>query len=168
MIKNILQGRFMRHPLHPVLVHLPIGFWIASLIFDIIYTATGNTALSTASQYAIGIGIVGALLAAPAGWAELVDIPKATVTRRIALTHATLNIFVIALYVLNFFMRGGFRGGPIFAVTGTEVILNAISVGNLMVSGYLGGTLVYQHGVGIRPEHVAGARPSGEEFREVA
>ncbi len=140
----------MRHPLHPVLVHLPIGFWIGSLIFDIIYMATGNSAMSLASIYLIGFGIAGAALAAPAGLAEFVDIPPNTLPKRIGLAHGSLNVLILALYVLNFFMRGGFYPSP--TVTGTELILNVISIGLLVVSGYMGGLLVFQHGVGVRAE----------------
>lgn len=162
MLKDILKGSFIGHPLHPLLVHLPIGFWLASLIFDIIAMAGGNAGLGTAALYLIGFGILGALLAAPAGLADFLDIPGGTQARRIALSHGLLNVLILGLYFLNFFMRGGFS--PYKPITGAELALNCISIGLLLVSGYLGGTLVFHHGVGLKPEKST----PGDQIRRVA
>jgi uncharacterized membrane protein len=141
----------MKHPIHPLLVHLPVGLWVGSLILDIFYRATGDGGFAAASFYAIGIGIVGAILAAAAGLVELVKIPRNTLPMRIGLTHASLNVVVLSLYVLSFFLRGDFQAGPNLFVTIPQLVLNFISIGILGISGYLGGTLVYQHGIGLRP-----------------
>ncbi|HUP57284.1 MAG TPA: DUF2231 domain-containing protein [Bdellovibrionota bacterium] len=152
MIKEILQGRFLRHPLHPMLVHMPVALWPLSLVSDIISMSSGDPFFARASFYMIGIGIAIALLAAVTGAAELIDVPRRTLAMRIGLTHGVLNLLIAGLYLLNFFARGDLSTGSDGVVTSTDLILNVISVGLLMVSGYLGGLLVYEHGVGLRTE----------------
>src|SRR6185295_7083760 len=128
-LKHVLQGRFMKHPLHPLLVHLPIGLWVMSLIFDFIYMGNGSPAIALASFYVIGVGIAVAALAAVTGLAEFIDIPRNTLAYRIGLTHMGLNVLVVVLYVINFFLRGNLSIGSDGIVTGTELVLNIVSVG---------------------------------------
>lgn len=143
----------MKHPLHPMLVHLPIGLWLASLIFDIVYMNTQVSNFALASYYCIAAGIIGALLAAPAGFAELLSIPDSTRPRRIALLHMTLNLVVVGLYVVNFFARRNLGdGGAPMVVPTALFLLSLASTVMLGISGYLGGMLVYQYGIGFRPE----------------
>ena len=56
-----------KHPLHPMLVGLPIGLWVFALVCDVMHAVTGNTAWQIVATYCIGGGIVGAILAAIPG-----------------------------------------------------------------------------------------------------
>jgi uncharacterized membrane protein len=152
MLKALLQGRFMKHPLHPILIHLPIGFWSASLAFDIIFLIGKNPAFAIASFYSMGLGIFGALLAAAAGLAEYVDVPTDTRPRRYATLHMGLNLTVTFLYIVNLFSRASptFTASP--TITWTQFFLTLVSILILGISGYIGGMLVYQYGIGFRPE----------------
>ncbi|MGZ3707741.1 MAG: DUF2231 domain-containing protein [Bdellovibrionota bacterium] len=158
MLKEILQGRFMRHPLHPLLVHLPVGLWICSLIMDIVFLTSGSASWATASFYTMGIGLAGVVLAVPAGLADYLDIPSNTRVKQIATTHMLMNFGVFALYVANLILRMGSQ-----IVTGPELLISLASVALLGVSGYFGGLLVYQYGIGHRPE-----RREPETLRRVA
>ena len=46
MIKEFLQGRAFNHPIHPMLVHLPVGLWVTSLILDILYLVNANSSFA--------------------------------------------------------------------------------------------------------------------------
>jgi len=70
MLKAFLQGKPFGHPLHPALVHFPIGLFILSLMLDLTsYLLDASNSVVRASFYAMAFGIVGALLAAFAGLA---------------------------------------------------------------------------------------------------
>lgn len=155
----------MKHPLHPILVHLPIGLWLASFIFDIIYLGGGQSGFATASFYSIGIGCIGALLAAGAGVAEYTSIAPSTRAKRTATIHMALNLVVVALYAVNFLIRVTAFPTPGSGVTIPQFVLSLVSMGILGVSGFLGGMLVYEHGIGFRPEERDQDRP---ELRRVA
>jgi uncharacterized membrane protein len=64
--------------------------------------------------------------------------------RRTALIHMTINLVVVALYVVNFWMRLRSADGP-----GGLMWLSVLGVGLLVISGWLGGKMVYEHGVAV-------------------
>jgi uncharacterized membrane protein len=67
------------HPLHPLLVTVPIGSWVASLVLDIASKASDNpSAYLIAARWLIGIGVIGALVAALFGLMDQATIPNRT------------------------------------------------------------------------------------------
>jgi len=81
------------HPLHPIFVTVPIGAWIASLVFDIATKtqSAGYPSLVTASEWLIAIGVVGALLAAVLGFLDLLAIPTQCIAGATVQKMATLG-----------------------------------------------------------------------------
>ena len=131
------------HPIHPMLVTLPIGLWVFSFVCDLIFVfGNGSPAFATVALYTMAGGIVGALAAAIFGFVDLMSLPPEP--RRIALTHMSINLVVVVLYVINFWLRSGSPEAP-----GGYVWLSLIAIGLLVVSGWLGGKMVYLHGVGV-------------------
>jgi uncharacterized membrane protein len=140
------------HPFHPILVTVPIGAWVASLVFDVVSRA-GDDAHSFAvgAYWLIGIGILGALAAAIFGFLDLFAIPAGTRPFRVALTHMALNLGVVGLYAVGFALRRT----RLHDVDGTPVGLIVLSVVALLVlgaSGWLGGKLAYRYGVRVVAE----------------
>src|SRR5437667_9812970 len=75
MLKDFLQGKWLGHPLHPALVHVPLGSFTAALLFDVLSrVGVGGNAMVQTSFYCIAVGVIVALLAAPAGLADWLDI----------------------------------------------------------------------------------------------
>jgi uncharacterized membrane protein len=88
-------------------------------------------------------GIVGALIAALPGLIDLLSLPPGP--RGTALAHMTINLTVVALYAINSWLRwpdpANFRGAPF--------LLSLIGIGLLVVSGWLGGKMVYVYGIAV-------------------
>src|SRR3954465_6310044 len=83
------------HPFHPMLVTVPIGAWVCSLVFDIAsYVVESPGFLAKGSTWLIGIGVVGALAAAVVGFLDLTAIPTGSRAFRTGLVHMTLNLVV--------------------------------------------------------------------------
>ena len=58
----ITPASFHKHPIHPILVSIPIGLWVFSLICDVVYHfGSHNTFWKGIAFYSIGAGIIGAL-----------------------------------------------------------------------------------------------------------
>jgi len=101
----VLAGKY-GHPLHPMLVTVPVGVWIASLVFDAASrTVSGPDFLAQGSEWLIGIGLIGALAAAVAGLLDFYVIPAKTRVYRIVVTHVSLNLVVIVAFGFDFFWR---------------------------------------------------------------
>src|SRR5215475_748208 len=146
-----LAGRY-GHPLHPMLVTVPIGAWIASLVFDVASRMVANPGfLVQGSQWLIAIGIIGAVGAAGAGILDFYVIPPKTRVYRTVVTHMCLNLLVITAFGFDFFWR--FRDhhhhGPVLPA---QLALSAAGLAFLAVSGYLGGKLAYRYGVRVADE----------------
>jgi uncharacterized membrane protein len=141
------------HPFHPLLVTLPIGTWIASLIFDIATQASndGSHALTDASYWLILIGIIGAAVAALFGLMDLIRIPRRTRAFGAALTHMALNTVVLAMFVINFIWRHNSYSDQL-RVSGGQLALSAVAIGILAASGWIGGMLSYRYGVRVAAE----------------
>ena len=81
-----------KHPIHPMLVALPIGLWIFSLVSDVIYVMKwGSSIWNDVAFYTMAGGIAGALLAAVAGFVDFLSISKGKL-RTIALWHMSINL----------------------------------------------------------------------------
>jgi uncharacterized membrane protein len=148
-----------RHPLHPMLVAIPIGLWIFSLACDLIYLA-GSDAQEwpVVAFYSMVGGLIGAVIAAIPGVIDLLSLTDTRV-RRIALTHMTLNLVVVVLYAVNVGLRAQGAGD-----LNLPILLSVIGVVMLGISGWLGAEMVHVHSVSVEP--APGAAP--ERQREPA
>ncbi|MEU0153502.1 DUF2231 domain-containing protein [Micromonospora fulviviridis] len=144
-----LAGRY-GHPLHPALVAVPIGAWVASFAFDLASRfVPGPQSLADGARWLIGLGVVGAIAAALAGFLDLFAIPTGTPVFRTALGHMAINLAVTGAYAVNFALRGVGPPGPVAA---GPLALSAVSLAGLTVAGYLGGELAYRYGVRVADE----------------
>src|SRR5262245_41118629 len=104
-VSRALAGPY-GHPYHPALVSIPIGAWVASLVFDVASHFTAKPAfLAAGSQWLIAVGIAGALIASVAGFIDLVTLAEGTPAYRTASTHMVLNLLVTVLYAVDFLWR---------------------------------------------------------------
>jgi uncharacterized membrane protein len=140
------------HPYHPALVSVPIGAWVASLVFDIAsHFATKPAFLAAGSEWLIAVGIVGAIIASLAGFVDLVSLAEGTPAHRTASAHMVLNLLLIVLYAADFWWRQRTYGSNAPVGTGM-VMLSAACVALLTVSGFLGGRLAFRYGVRVADE----------------
>jgi uncharacterized membrane protein len=136
---------FKGHPFHPIIVPLPIGLWIFSIVSDFIFKlGWGSPVWNDVAFYTLAGGIVGALIAALPGFIDLIGLtnPK---TQSIAIWHMIINLLAVALYSFNFWLRMHRAPGD-----NLPVILSAIGVGLILISGWLGGEMVYVRGVAVK------------------
>jgi uncharacterized membrane protein len=132
------------HPIHPMLVTLPIGMWVFSLVADIIAmrSASAETWHAAALYTMIG-GIIGALLAALPGLIDLLSLRDAAI-KSTAIKHMGINLTVVALYVINAWTRVNGSVSP-----NVSLLLSLLAIAMLLVSGWLGGKMVYEAGVAV-------------------
>jgi uncharacterized membrane protein len=105
-------------------------------------------AFATAAQWLIGIGIVGAILAAVVGVLDFLTLTPQTKARRIATMHMVINLAVVVLFAISWLLRAAVPGEPSTA----GIVLSVIGLLALGVSGFLGGELVFRHGVRVADE----------------
>jgi len=148
VLKDLLEGKPLRHPIHPMLVHFPIGFLVLSFLLDLVNMAFPEVPnLVRGSFYAMLLGIITALLAAVPGFVDYSDIRRDHPGKTTATRHMTLNLMVVAIYGLNSWIRSSALSHPKISLL--PLLLSIIGIGLLSVSGYLGGRLVYDQGIAV-------------------
>jgi len=148
MLKDFLEGKPLRHPLHPMLVHFPIGLFLVSFLLDLTSLAFPSVPnLVRSSFYAMLLGIITALIAAVPGFIDYTDIRSDHPGKRTATAHLALNLIVVALYGINLGVRSSILND--FKTPLAPLILSLVGIGLLSASGYLGGRLVYDQGIAV-------------------
>jgi uncharacterized membrane protein len=145
MLTMSTPASIARHPIHSMLVALPIGLWVFSLVSDFIGLAWESPTWKSVALYTMVGGIIGALLAAIPGFIDWFSLATARV-QRLGTTHMVLNLILVALFSSNAWLR----------LTSTipdaiPLTLSIVGVLILGVSGWLGGEMVYVHRVGVAP-----------------
>lgn len=151
------------HPIHPMLIPFPLALWFFSFIADLIYLWRGNPVWRDwIAFYALLAGIIGAVAAAVFGIIDWLAI-KDRVVKKVADWHARLNVIALIIFAISFYLRttGGSRWvGGSYTI---PVVLSVLGVILITISGYLGGELVFKHGVAVNPQS-----DTGGEAREKA
>jgi uncharacterized membrane protein len=139
---------FRHHPIHPMLIVFPIALFIFSLVCDVFYHAGSHDPFwKGVAFYTMAGGVVGALLAAVPGFIDYLSLTNRT-AKKIATTHMVLNLIVTALFIFNLEIRyNASPGSDLFGVA-----LSVVAIALMAASGWLGGSLVYVHRVGIEPK----------------
>src|SRR3954470_23424927 len=150
-VSALLAGPY-GHPLHPVLVPVPIGAWVAASVFDVASHLVHDPGfLAKGAWWLVLIGVVGALGAALVGFLDLLAVPTGTPAFRTALVHMALNLAVTAGYLGGFLWRRA-AGVGTAAVPWGPLVLSLCCLAVLGASGFLGGKLAFRYGVRVADE----------------
>ncbi|MCB5191467.1 DUF2231 domain-containing protein [Methylobacillus arboreus] len=138
------KAAFRRHPLHPMLVSLPIGFLIGALASDIAFAVLENPFWAEASFWLLIAGVAGGILAGITGIIELLGVRRA---RRLPMAwlHGLINLGVLGVTFANIWLRSN----DIQAILPFGLGLSLVTGAMLGVSGWLGGEMTFRHGIGV-------------------
>lgn len=146
MPRSLLAGP-AGHPFHPLVVPLPIGAFVSSLIFDILsWTRPGELPyLVDGAFWLIGVGLIGALIAAVFGVIDFRAIPRRSRAFTTALVHLVLNVVTAALFLIGYVWRSGEHVNLDKTPAG-QLALSAVAVAALISAIWLGNALTYKYG----------------------
>ena len=150
------KARLLGHPIHTMLIVFPLGLLATAVAFDIVGLVGGETEWFRISFWMIAAGIIGGLVAAVFGLVDLLAIPGGTRAQRIGLLHGGGNVLVVLLFIVSWFLR---RPAPQNPPSGAFVF-SFVAVALALVTGWLGGELVYRLGIGVHKDANANAASS--------
>lgn len=131
-IKDLLNGTWLGHPLHPASTDLPIGAFLVALVLDL--AGQGQAAL-----VATAVGQVTFLLSMLSGFADYTDTDGRARVR--ATIHGTIMVVAGALTAASLILRdGGAASGP------APTILLAVGLAVILIGAYVGGEVVFALG----------------------
>jgi uncharacterized membrane protein len=132
-----------KHPIHPMLVALPIGLWVFALVCDVVRAAGGALTWESVATYCVAAGIVGALLAALPGLIDYFSIDEPEM-KRIANLHLVVNLAAVVIFAINLWLRF-----LLPAESNVPLALSIIGVLAIGLGGWLGGEMVYVKGMAV-------------------
>jgi uncharacterized membrane protein len=159
------RARLAGHPIHPMLITIPVAAFPIALVFDVVYLFSDNPFWYAMAFWLMIVGIVGALAAAVPGIIDyLTSVPaEAMPTAR---RHGMINGAVVVWYVANVVVRA--TGPMVGPRVGISMLMSLAGVATLLYAGWLGGSLVYKYRVGVveAPVQPAKDRPEAPDIEE--
>jgi len=141
-------ARIGGHPIHPMLVPIPIACFVGTLVTDLVYWKTAAIMWADMSAWLLTIGLVASIFVVLAGLIDFLGDRRVRALRP-AWIHGLGNALVVVLSIFNAFVHSR---DAYTSVVPTGLILSAIVVLILLVTGWNGWAMVYRHGVGVRAE----------------
>ncbi|HVX84161.1 MAG TPA: DUF2231 domain-containing protein [Phycisphaerae bacterium] len=148
-VKTTLEGRPFGHPLHPLLSHVPLGMWLLGLGLDVAAVASADRAdwAIRGAYYALLIGSAIAILALLTGLNDFLDIRGDHPGRGNALFHMVMMVPATLLFIVDVVVHYGWVQGGEFGAF--ALALSSAGYVLALIGGYLGGLLVYDHGIAV-------------------
>jgi uncharacterized membrane protein len=136
------------HPIHPMLVPVPIFCFVATLFTDIAYALTADMQWANMSAWLLTIGLIVSVFVVIAGLVDFFGDRRIRILRA-AWIHGLGNAVALILSIFNIFIHSR---DAYTSVVPTGLILSAVVVLILLVTGWNGWEMVYRHRVGVLPK----------------
>jgi uncharacterized membrane protein len=140
------RAKALGHPIHPMLIVLPLGTLSLAVVLDLLYLVWIDTRLPFASFILISAGLITGLVAALFGLRDWLAIPGNTRAKSVGAIHGVGNVVVVALFFMSWLIRWG---SPDYVPSVLAFVLSLAGLGLAGVTGWLGAELVYRLGVGV-------------------
>ena len=141
------------HPVHPMIVSFPLALWTTSFVTDLLFYFTRHGTLPMIAKFLLAAGCIGAVAAAIPGIIDWLSITHPGV-KRIANWHGRLSIIALLIFAASLYLRMK-SGGAALVDYHLKVpfLLSLVGMILISISGWLGGALSFEHGVGVKPQH---------------
>lgn len=144
---EIVQGKPLRHPSHPMFVHFPVAFYLAVLVFDVLSRINPDPALVRVGTYLLLGAFAGTALAAITGFVDWWGMIRGSSKRRWATRHMLLQLTAAVFFVVVFALRWGDRNAAQAEIS--WIVLEAVGYAIVAVGQWMGGVLVYEKGMRV-------------------
>lgn len=149
-LTEIIQGKPINRPTHPMLVHFPIAFYIGALVVDLISRLWTFPAAPWMATWLILGAFIGSALAVTTGLVDRSSMRPGSRIRKKANQHMLVQFATAGVFVVDFAIRWGDRYQPRASLG--WIALEVIGVLTLTVGADLGGQMVYLMGFRVAGE----------------
>jgi uncharacterized membrane protein len=137
------------HPIHPMLVGIPVTMYVTALVCFIAYAAGADALWFRIGVYANLAGVIAAAVTAIPGFIDWAfAIPPGTPGKATGLAHMGFNVGALVLFALNVILQWQHRA-DVLPPVGLSIALTALGTVMTMAAGFLGWKLVQTHHVGV-------------------
>jgi len=136
------------HPIHTVFVHFPIALLGTSLAFDLLGLARNDALWWAIAYWNIALGLAVSVITVSTGLIDSTRVPQGSPAAAIVTRHLIAMLAALSCYGAALAIRPVGQA-PTAAGLVATLALEGVGLGLLLLGGFLGGELVYQHGVGV-------------------
>jgi uncharacterized membrane protein len=138
-------ARILGHPIHALSIVLPLGALSMSVVIDVINVIDERQIWKDAAYVLIGLGVLAGLAVAVPGLIDWLSVPSESDAKAIGLLHAASNSIGLILFAFSWYLRYDQPDSwSTFAFFSSLLGIAALTAG-----GWLGGEMVYRHGIGM-------------------
>jgi nitrite reductase/ring-hydroxylating ferredoxin subunit/uncharacterized membrane protein len=138
LLQDFLNGSWLGHSLHPVLVDIVVGGATAVLLLDILRVVFGVSELEAAGAWVLGLVVLSALASILTGLTDFKDTAAGN-ERSITGMHGTVNIIGTVVLAVSFVLRlGGGHDAAFWWLLAGYLILS--------FGAFVGGHIVFKYG----------------------
>lgn len=138
------------HPVHPMLVVIPLGALPTALVFDVLQIWAGPESWRLAGFVASLVGVAGIVLAAIPGFIDFrASVPKRGAVHAVARAHMGLGLALLGYFSLVTLLRWATLASPSDWAAWMTLAASALGNLGLLAQGYLGGELRARHRLGV-------------------
>lgn len=143
------KAKLLGHPIHQMLVALPLGLLVAAWVADVAFYFTNRPVLAEVAYWNTAGGIATGLFAAIFGFIDWIAIPINTRAKRVGAWHAGFNVLVLLLFTCSLVIKN-----PVPEHAPSVLSFVCATAGLILagISGWLGGELVNRLGIGVSPD----------------
>jgi uncharacterized membrane protein len=146
-LKDVVQGKPLGHPSHPMFVHFPSALLPSALIFDVLSRLDADLTFTRAAFYNIALGLSVAVGAAITGLVDYLPMVGGSRKKVLGTRHLIAQVSAVSLFSLSLLLRA-----LDFDATQTPILPLALAAAGtlaIVIGNYFGGTLVYRQGMRV-------------------
>ena len=138
-LQDFLNGSWLGHSLHAVLVDVVIGAATAAVLLDLLRVLFGVEGLETATTWVVGLAGLAGLGSVVTGLTDFKDTAPGSSERDVTVLHGLTNIVGLVFFLLSLILRLG---------DGHDAGFWTFLIGYLVISvgGFIGGHIVFKYG----------------------
>jgi len=141
-LKEIVQGKPMGHPSHPMFVHFPAAYYVAALGFDVLSRAGSFPAAPVAATWLIAGSVLFWIPLVVTGLVDWAGMRKGGKARHTANRHLLLQLMAASLFLVALILRWPDR--EIAEAKTIWIALEAVGTLLMAAGNWFGGILVYR------------------------
>jgi uncharacterized membrane protein len=155
--RDIVRGRSIGRPTHPIFVIFPLAFFTGAAGLDIL-SRLGLRGAPLAATYAVVGGLIGSAFAIPTGLLDRARMRAGSRVRAVATRHMYIQFAAVAVFVVDLAVRWSDRhqaeADPLW------MILSILGVAVVIIGGDAGFNMVFRMGVRVSDDGSEPAEPA--------
>ena len=163
-LKDIVRGRSVGRPTHPIFVIFPLAFFVGSLAFDVL-SVIGLSGATLAATYLLLGGVIGAAFAIATGLLDRAPMRAGSLIRRVATRHMVIQLAATAIFVVDLVVRWSDTIPAAHRVSEAKalwIVLGVIGMIVIVVGGDVGFKMVFRMGVRVEAREARRGTPTDQ------